>query len=167
MGQQVTDVNARLGQAQLAGCVLHVVPAAGAGAPAGAAALADDVVDEILTASRVAGWGPLQHEGGLVDTGDHGLGCGGDGWGGGEVSVTGVVWGTFPKRPLCAHCPGSSLGLLKGVLQIPSSLHPADTVLEYNSLPAAHTRLNLSPQTPSSSVFVPRDSLFLLGLISS
>lgn len=51
MGQQVTDVNAGLGQAQLAGRVLHVVSTAGAGTPARAAALADDVVDEILTAS--------------------------------------------------------------------------------------------------------------------
>lgn len=47
MCQQVTDVDARLSQAQLAGRVLHVVPAARACAPAGATALADDVVNKI------------------------------------------------------------------------------------------------------------------------
>ena len=62
MGQQVADVNARLGEAQLAGGVLHIVPATGAGAPARAAALADDVVDQVLAASRVPGRGPLEHE---------------------------------------------------------------------------------------------------------
>lgn len=50
VSQQVADVNARLSQAQLAGRVLHVVPTAGAGAPARAAALADDVVDQVLAA---------------------------------------------------------------------------------------------------------------------
>lgn len=89
VGQQVADVDAGLRQAQLARRVLHVVPAAGAGAAARAAALTDDVVDEILAAPRVAGRGPLQHERGLVDTGDHGLGCRGDGWGGGGVPISG------------------------------------------------------------------------------
>lgn len=48
--QQVADVDSRLSQAQLAGRVLHVVPAARAGTPARAAALADDVIDKVLTA---------------------------------------------------------------------------------------------------------------------
>lgn len=155
MGQQVTDVNAWLSQAQLARCVLHVVPAAGAGAPARATALADDVVDEVLSASRVAGRGPLQHEGGLIDTGNHSLGRRGDGWGGGEVLVSGGLRGYYPPRD---H-------------SVPTALAPAQaserTSLNYFScLPTREVFLeyNLACRTPAQSFpsrFQPAQCLLL------
>lgn len=74
VGQQVADVDARLRQAQLARGELHVVPAARARPAAGAAALADDVVHQVLPAPRVPRRGPLQHQRGFVHAGDHGLG---------------------------------------------------------------------------------------------
>lgn len=81
VGQEVADVDARLRQAQLARRELHVVPAAGAGPPARAAALADDVINQILPAPRVPGRAPLQHQGSLVHARDDRLGGGGDGCG--------------------------------------------------------------------------------------
>lgn len=74
MGQQVTDVDAGLRQAQLAWGELHIVPTACACPTARAAALADDVVDQVLPAPRVSWRGPLQHQRCLVHTGDDGLG---------------------------------------------------------------------------------------------
>lgn len=50
VGQQVADVDALLGQAKLAWCELDVVPAPGACPPARTAALANDVVDQVLAA---------------------------------------------------------------------------------------------------------------------
>jgi len=62
VGHQVADVDATLGEAELARHELHVVVAAGAQAPLHAALLADDVVEQVIPPTRVLRLAPLQHQ---------------------------------------------------------------------------------------------------------
>lgn len=70
VGHQVADVDASLGEAELARHELHVVVAAGAQAPLHAALLADDVVEQVIPPTRVLRLAPLQHQRRLVHVGD-------------------------------------------------------------------------------------------------
>lgn len=79
VGQQVTDVDLGLCQAQLAGDELDIVPAACTASPAPSTALTDDVVDHVLAAPAIARRAPLQPQGCLVHDGDYTLGRRGDG----------------------------------------------------------------------------------------
>lgn len=67
---EVADEDAGVGEPQLAGHKVHVVVAAGAGAPVRAALLADDVVGDVVPAARLPRRVPLQDDGCLVDNGD-------------------------------------------------------------------------------------------------
>lgn len=67
---EAADEDAGLCQPQLSGHKLHVVVAAGAGTPVCPALLADNVVSDIIPASCLPWWVPLQDDGGLIDNGD-------------------------------------------------------------------------------------------------
>ncbi len=75
VGQQVTDVDPGISQAQLAGQELHIVTTASAGSSTRTTALADDVKDHVLPASALFRWIPLQPQGSLVHARNHSLGC--------------------------------------------------------------------------------------------
>jgi len=112
VGQQIADVDAGLRQAQLAWGELHVVPTTRARPTAGAAALADDVVHQVLPAPRVPRRGPLQHQRGLVYAGDDGLGgrrdgCKGNRQKGVRARALLVATGPAARRP----CPHPRTGL--------------------------------------------------------
>lgn len=70
MSQEVADVDAGVGQAQLSWDELHVVPTAGAAAPSAATALTYDVVDYILSATDLLWRAPFQPQRGLIHYGD-------------------------------------------------------------------------------------------------
>ncbi len=70
MSQEVADVDAGVGQSQLTRDKLHVVSTAGAAAPPTATALTYDVVDNILSATALLWWAPLQPQRCLVHNGD-------------------------------------------------------------------------------------------------
>lgn len=82
---EVADEDAGVGEPQLAGHKVHVVVAAGAGAPVRAALLAHDVVGDIVPAARLPRRVPLQDDGRLVDDGDDVAGAGRDTCGKGEA----------------------------------------------------------------------------------
>lgn len=70
VGLQVAHGNSALGQPEVSRRDVHVVVAARAHAPLGQALLADDVVEDVVTAAQVARVAPLQDQRGLVHAGD-------------------------------------------------------------------------------------------------
>lgn len=81
---EAADEDTGLCQPKLSGHKVHVVVTAGAGTPVRPALLADDVVSDIIPASRLPRWVPLQDDGGLVDDGDDVAWTGGDAYREGE-----------------------------------------------------------------------------------
>lgn len=82
---EVADEDAGVSEAQLARDKVHVVVAAGAGAPVRAAFLAHDVVGDIVPAARLPRRVPLQDDGRLIDNGDDVAGPGWDTCGKGKA----------------------------------------------------------------------------------
>lgn len=70
MSQQVADADAGVRQAELPRDKLDVVSAAGAAAPPAVAALTDDVVDDVLSASALQRRAPLQLHRRFIHHGD-------------------------------------------------------------------------------------------------
>lgn len=80
VSQQVADMDVGVRQSQLTGDKLHVVPAAGAPTTPATAALADDVVDQVVPASTLLRGAPFQPQRRLVHHGDDAAGRRWDGW---------------------------------------------------------------------------------------
>lgn len=70
VSQQVADVDAAVGQSKLTGDKLHVVSAACAASSPAPAALTDDVVDHVISTSRLLWRTPLQLQRRLIHNRD-------------------------------------------------------------------------------------------------
>lgn len=101
VSQQVADVDAGVRQSQLTGDKLHVVPTAGAPAAPATAALADDVVDQVVPASALLRGAPLQPQRRLVHHGDDAEGRRWDGWD--RQTETALITPSTLARPLRGH----------------------------------------------------------------